>query len=42
MANVELKNINKTYKSGQEAVQAVVDLNMKIKDGELLALLGPS
>jgi multiple sugar transport system ATP-binding protein len=39
---VILKNINKVYRSHKEEVQAVVDLDMEIKDGELLALLGPS
>jgi multiple sugar transport system ATP-binding protein len=39
---VILKNINKVYRSHKEEVKAVIDLNMEIKDGELLALLGPS
>lgn len=39
---VVLKNVNKVYRSHKEEVQAVIDLNMEIKDGELLALLGPS
>jgi len=42
MANVEIKNVNKVYVSAKEEVNAVLDLNMDIKDGELLALLGPS
>jgi multiple sugar transport system ATP-binding protein len=39
---VILKDINKVYQSRKEEVRAVIDLNMEIKDGELLALLGPS
>jgi len=42
MAEVILKNVNKTYLSQKEKVEAVIDLNMEIKDGELVALLGPS
>jgi multiple sugar transport system ATP-binding protein len=42
MANVEIKNVNKVYRSAKEEVEAVLDLNMEVKDGELLALLGPS
>jgi len=42
MANVEIKNVTKIYSSAKEEVKAVIDLNMEIKDGELLALLGPS
>jgi multiple sugar transport system ATP-binding protein len=39
---VILKNVNKVYRSHKEEVNAVVDLNMEIYDGELIALLGPS
>jgi multiple sugar transport system ATP-binding protein len=42
MAEIVLKNVNKSYASHRKEVQAVIDLNMTIKDGELLALLGPS
>jgi multiple sugar transport system ATP-binding protein len=42
MANVFLKNVNKVYKSGKDEIHAVIDLNMEVRDGELVALLGPS
>jgi multiple sugar transport system ATP-binding protein len=42
MADVTLKKINKVYRSQKEQVHAVIDLDMDIKDGELVALLGPS
>ncbi len=42
MALVTLKNVSKIYKSLKEEVHAVIDLNMEIRDGELVALLGPS
>lgn len=40
MEKLELKNIYKFYV--QETVEAVKDLNLSLKSGELLALLGPS
>lgn len=42
MAQVTLKKINKIYRSLKEEVHAVIDLDMEINDGELVALLGPS
>ncbi len=42
MARVTFKNINKVYHSRKAEVKAVIDLNLEIRDGELVALLGPS
>lgn len=39
MANVSLKNINKVYANG---VQAVYDFNLEIRDKEFIVLVGPS
>ncbi|MBL7975582.1 MAG: ATP-binding cassette domain-containing protein, partial [Candidatus Kapabacteria bacterium] len=39
MTNVTLRNINKKYENGYEAVQNV---NLEIKAGEFLVLVGPS
>jgi multiple sugar transport system ATP-binding protein len=39
MAEVRLERVYKTYKG---EVEAVIDLNLTIQDGEFLALLGPS
>ena len=39
MSNLELKNINKVYSNG---VQAVFDFNLDIKDKEFIVLVGPS
>ena len=39
MANVSLRNINKVYPSGN---QAVFDFNLEIKDKEFIVLVGPS
>jgi multiple sugar transport system ATP-binding protein len=42
MAEVSLRKVNKVYGSGATAVHAVNDLDLKINDGEFVALLGPS
>lgn len=42
MANVTLTDLNKIFGSGPDAVHAVQDLNLKVEDGEFMALLGPS
>lgn len=39
MARLQLENIKKVYENGFEAVE---DLNIDIKDGEFLSLVGPS
>ena len=39
MATVKLDHIGKKYDNGFEAV---IDLNLDIKDGEFLVLVGPS
>jgi len=42
MASVTLTGVNKIYRSRGEAVHAVRDLDLRIEDGEFVALLGPS
>ena len=42
MAAVTLAGVNKIYRSRGEAVHAVKDLDLRIDDGEFVALLGPS
>lgn len=39
MAELRLEHVHKTYRNG---VQAVIDLNLTVNDGEFIALLGPS
>ena len=39
---VELRNINKTYKSPRGDIHALENINLEIRAGEFLSLLGPS
>lgn len=39
---IELKNISKTFLSGEKKINLFRNLNLKIKKGELIALIGPS
>jgi putative ABC transport system ATP-binding protein len=43
MANlIELKDVNKVYNSEEVKFQALSDINLEIKKGEFLAVIGPS
>ena len=42
MAIIELKNLNKIYKSGEIQVHAVKNVNLQIEKGEFVAIVGPS
>ncbi|MEI6528505.1 MAG: ABC transporter ATP-binding protein [bacterium] len=39
---IEVKNITKTYQTGDIAFQALKDVSFKIDDGEFVAIMGPS
>jgi putative ABC transport system ATP-binding protein len=39
---IEIKNITKTYKTGDVEFQALSDVSFTIKDGEFVAIMGPS
>lgn len=42
MALIELEKVNKTYTLGNQKVKAVVDLDLRIEEGEFSVLAGPS
>ncbi|MGL5354619.1 MAG: ABC transporter ATP-binding protein [Clostridium sp.] len=39
---IELKNVNKFYYTGDEKLHALKNINLKIEEGEFLAIMGPS
>lgn len=39
---IEIKNLFKTYKNGDEYTEVLTDVSMTINDGEMVAITGPS
>jgi putative ABC transport system ATP-binding protein len=39
---IELKNVTKTYELGGEKIYALNDVDLKINDGDFIAIVGPS
>jgi len=42
MALIEMKNLEKVYKTGKVEFQALKDIDLEINEGELTAIVGPS
>jgi len=42
MSLIEIKKLNKTYKSGEECVLALCDVDLNIEKGEFISVMGPS
>jgi putative ABC transport system ATP-binding protein len=42
MTFISLKNVDKTYRSGDESVEALKDVSLEIEKGEFIAIVGPS
>ncbi len=42
MSLIEIKNLNKTYESGEECVTALCDVDLNIERGEFISVMGPS
>lgn len=39
---IELKNVNKTFKMGDEIIKAIDNMNFTVKKGEFVSIIGPS
>ncbi len=39
---VEIRNLNKSYRRGNQVIQVLKDINLDIEEGEFFALMGPS
>lgn len=39
---IKLKNVTKTYKMGEEIIYALKNVNLNIKEGEFVSIMGPS
>jgi putative ABC transport system ATP-binding protein len=42
MSLIEMRNLQKSYESGEECVQALVDVDLNIERGEFISVMGPS
>ncbi|MDA1214634.1 MAG: ATP-binding cassette domain-containing protein, partial [Planctomycetota bacterium] len=42
MALVELRNLTKTFKKGDETITPLLNVDLDIEDGEFVSLMGPS
>lgn len=42
LGKIELEQVNKTYRKNSEEVRALVDVSLKIDQGEFVAVVGPS
>ena len=40
MAHIELKNVSKAYGTGDDRVQVLSNINLKIEEGEFIAIVG--
>lgn len=39
---IELKNINKSYRNGDQELQVLKDISLEVEEGEFVAFMGPS
>ncbi|RSI00430.1 ABC transporter ATP-binding protein [Streptococcus sanguinis] len=39
---IELKNINKSYRNGDQELQVLKDISLEVAEGEFVAIMGPS
>lgn len=39
---IDLKNVNKSYRNGDQELQVLKDIHLAVEDGEFVAIMGPS
>ena len=39
---IDLRNINKTYRNGDQELKVLKNINLKVEEGEFVAIMGPS
>lgn len=39
---IELKNVNKTFRMGDEVIKAIDNINFTVRKGEFVSIIGPS
>ena len=42
MSLVELRNVSKIYRLGEEEIRALDDVTLDIEEGEFISIIGPS
>ena len=42
MAIIEIKNLNKSFKMGDQVIKAIDNINFEVEKGEFVAIVGPS
>jgi putative ABC transport system ATP-binding protein len=42
MSLIEIRNLSKTYESGEERVNALAGVDLQIEKGEFISVMGPS
>ena len=39
---IDLRNINKTYRNGDQELKVLKNINLTVEEGEFVAIMGPS
>ena len=39
---IDLKNVNKSYRNGDQELQVLKDIHLAVEEGEFVAIMGPS
>ena len=39
---IKVNNLHKSYSSGQESIEVLKGIDLEIKDGQIICVLGPS